>query len=101
MKRTSGRGTDIFGLRRRHNASTGVTPSHLLFGKAISAPGEWRFQSPDERNQIEAKRQREEEARRRQTTYQAHYAANPITPNFAPGDWVNSLKHKLSDKPGE
>ena len=32
----------LFGLRRRRNAATNVTPSHL-FGKTIARPGEWRF----------------------------------------------------------
>lgn len=39
----------LYGLQRRRNAATGVPTSYLLLGKAIAAPGEWRFQNPDER----------------------------------------------------
>ena len=37
----------LFGLRRRKNAATGSTPSHLLLGKTILLPGEWRLSVPD------------------------------------------------------
>lgn len=38
----------LFGLRRRKNAATGVSPSHLLMGRTILRPGEWEQQTDAE-----------------------------------------------------
>ena len=89
----------LFGLRRRQNAATGVTPSYLLFGKTILQPGEWRiFQTPEEADQNEERRQREDEARHHQATYQLKYATVPARPRYFPGDWVYIPNHRLSNK---
>ena len=90
----------LFGLRRRQNAATGVTPSYLLFGKTIARPGEWRFRDLQAADESTEHREREEEARKHQAAYQAVYAPKPISspPRFTIGDWVYSKSHFLSDK---
>ena len=55
----------VFNLRRRRNAAIGQTPSHLLLGKTIQRPGEWRFDNdgPTEMTDLNTG---QEQARRQQ-----------------------------------
>lgn len=66
----------LFGLRRRKNAATDVTPSHLLMGRTVHRPGELELQ-PDSEIPLPAAENeaREHEARLRQADYQAQHAA--------------------------
>ncbi|XP_033231499.1 uncharacterized protein LOC117182513 [Belonocnema kinseyi] len=89
----------LFGLRRRKNAATGMTPSHLLMGKTILRPGEWTLQpEPGHMPPTTQNEDREQEARHRQAEYQARYAAAPSLPRDFPGDWVYAPNHRLSNK---
>lgn len=89
----------LSGLRRRRNAATGFTPSHILLGKTILRPGEWNLkQVTDEPNGKNERHDRDEEARLRQAEYQARYAAAPTPPRFYPGDWVYVPNQHLSNK---
>ena len=88
----------LFVSRSRKNAATGVTPSHLLFGRTIARPGEWRFRTPQERDEEDDLRRQESEARQRQAEYQARYASAPDQPRFTSGDWVYVPNHQQSDK---
>ena len=58
----------LFGLRRRQNAATGQTPSHLMLGWTLPRPGDWWFQDP-ENHQREERQIREERVKQRQTSY--------------------------------
>ena len=88
----------LVGLRRIRNAATNVTPSHLLFGKTIARPGDWRFTHLFPPEESEEHSQREEEARQHQATYQARYGTTPSKPRFNVGDWIYTDSHRLSNK---
>lgn len=75
----------LFSLRRRRNAATGQTPSHLLFGHDLQHPGAWAGPEPPH-NQPEV---RQQSARVHQTRYINRRRQPPrAEPNFAVGDRV-------------
>ena len=96
----------LFGLRRRRNAATGSTPSHLLLGRTIPLPGQWRLSIPDQTTEqtispADDRLQREDEARGHQRQYQERYApelTRPYIPRYAVGEWVITTNRQLSNK---
>ena len=88
----------LFSLRRKRNAATIVTSSHLLFGKTIVRPGQWRFTHLLPPEESEERRRREEKARQHQATYQARYGTSPSKPRFTVGDRIYTDSHRLFNK---
>uniref|UniRef100_A0ABD2WGU9 RNA-directed DNA polymerase n=1 Tax=Trichogramma kaykai TaxID=54128 RepID=A0ABD2WGU9_9HYME len=86
----------LYDLRCRKNAATGVTPAHLLLGKELSRPGDWKLQlrAPA----ITERHLRVAQAQLQQAKYQAKYAS--VAPNkfpIKPGDLVYAKTHPLSN----
>ncbi|KAJ8912002.1 hypothetical protein NQ315_003538 [Exocentrus adspersus] len=83
----------LFSLRTRKNAATGQTASELVYGENLKRPGEWTIPPevvpPQERNQ-EIRRQRLQQARRRQEVYARNLFPEPreAGTEFAPGSQV-------------
>ncbi|KAJ8912411.1 hypothetical protein NQ315_013478 [Exocentrus adspersus] len=83
----------LFSLRTRKNAATGQTASELVYGENLKRPGEWTIPPevvpPQERNQ-EIRRQRLQQARRRQEVYARNLFPEPMEAGteFAPGSQV-------------
>ena len=89
----------LFGLRRRQNAATGDTPSYLLLGKTLPAPGEWRLENTEPAKDPAASRQqRQTQACQHQERYQERFTAEPTEPRYSVGDWVVTTNHQLSNK---
>jgi ribosomal protein L21E len=61
----------LFNLRRRQNAVTGQTPSHLLLGFDLRAPGEWEWDRGPIPDTAEERHQRARSHQRRYQTFQA------------------------------
>ncbi|XP_051155402.1 uncharacterized protein LOC127277975 [Leptopilina boulardi] len=87
----------LFGLRRRRNAATGVTPAHLVFGREIRRPGEWQLQYGSAPEQQTPVQQREAAAYKHQTQYQKRYAGVNTEPPFKVGDLVYAKNTRLSN----
>ncbi|KAJ8911768.1 hypothetical protein NQ315_008820 [Exocentrus adspersus] len=70
----------LFSLRTRKNAATGQTASELVYGENLKRPGEWTIPPevvpPQEHNQ-EIRRQRLQQARRRQEVYARNLFPEP------------------------
>jgi hypothetical protein len=81
----------LFNLRRRQNAATGQTPSHLLLGFDLRAPGEWEWDRGPIPDTAEERHQR---ARSHQRRYQERYVRpGPPTKTFQAGDRVLVRHH--------
>ena len=77
----------LFSFRRRQNAATRQTPSHLLLGWTLPRPGDWRLQEHDDLT-IQERHEREEGAKYRQERYQQWYTNQTPIPWFHPGEQV-------------
>ena len=85
---------NLFSLRRRQNAATGQTPSHLLLGWTLPRPGDWRFHEHDDQR-IEERNDREERAKANQGKYQQRYTGETPMPRFEPGEQVYVVRNFL------
>ncbi|CAB0035522.1 unnamed protein product, partial [Trichogramma brassicae] len=86
----------LYDLRCQKNAATGVTPAHLLLGKELSRPGDWKLQL--KATAIEERHLRVTQAQLQQAKYQAKYAS--VAQNKVPiksGDLVYTKTHPLSN----
>ena len=66
----------LFAIRRRQNAATQQSPSHLLLGYDLTRPGEWDDETED---RVPAE-ERRESARQKQDRYQRRYAPRKVWP---------------------
>jgi hypothetical protein len=81
----------LFNLRRRRNAATGQTPSHLLLGFDLRGPGEWEW---DDGPVQEPTSDRHQRARNQQRRYQERYVQpGPSITQLQPGDLVLVRHH--------
>ncbi|KAH0815108.1 hypothetical protein GEV33_007683 [Tenebrio molitor] len=81
----------LFNLRRRSNAATGQTPSHLLLGFDLRGPGEWEW---DDGPVQESTSERHEQARNQQKRYRERYIRpGPPLTKFQLGDLVLVRHH--------
>jgi hypothetical protein len=81
----------LFNLRRRRNAATGQTPSHLLLRFDLRGPGEWEW---DDGPVQESTSERHEQARNQQKRYRERYIRpGPPLTKFQLGDLVLVRHH--------
>jgi hypothetical protein len=81
----------LFNLRRRRNAATGQTPSHLLLGFDLRGPGEWEW---DDGPVQESTSERHEQARNQQKRYRERYIRpGPPLTKYQLGDLVLVRHH--------